>query len=235
MTTGKQVYELAQKHKGEKYVFGALAPKSDANYKGPWDCAELVAWTIYQLTHLLYGCAKNDGKPDTADSYTGFFDRDAKELGTIISVNDAYSTPGALLLRVAGNGQVGHIVICRGDGTTIEAHSTKTGVINSVVTGRRWDYGILIPWITYTKIEIPDIKDRNQKPVEKIYRYTKPLMKDPVIGKIQAALKFPPSDIDNIYGTQTYDAVRAFQLQKGLVPDGEVGPNTLAALGISVS
>ena len=37
---------------------------------------------------------------------------------------------------------------------------------------------------------------------------------------------------DGIYGSQTKKAVMQFQQQHGLAVDGEVGPLTLAALGL---
>lgn len=220
MTTGAQIISLAEKHIGEKYVLGVIAPKNQESYTGPWDCAEFMSFIVYQLTQRLYGCANNNGRPDTADAYSGFWPRDAKEIGTLISINDGFATPGAALIRTAGNGLIGHSVFSDGKGGTVEAHSSKRGVIRNVVTGRRWDYAILVPWIDYTKNTIPDIRDVNQKPVEKIYRFTHPMMNDPFIKKIQAVLKIPA---DGLYGQQTFNAVKAFQRVNGLVADGEVG------------
>jgi peptidoglycan hydrolase-like protein with peptidoglycan-binding domain len=51
----------------------------------------------------------------------------------------------------------------------------------------------------------------------------------------QPALKeqgISPGKIDGIYGLHTAAAVNAFQVAHGLVPDGEVGPETAQALGI---
>lgn len=41
-------------------------------------------------------------------------------------------------------------------------------------------------------------------------------------------------DVDGVFGSQTHDAVEAFQADNGLKVDGIVGVNTLAALGISL-
>jgi len=53
------------------------------------------------------------------------------------------------------------------------------------------------------------------------------------IGKIQQALKdlgYNPGTIDNKFGPNTADAVRAFQQANGLTVDGDPGPDTVAAI-----
>lgn len=47
--------------------------------------------------------------------------------------------------------------------------------------------------------------------------------------------KYLIGDVDGIYGAETYRAVRRFQAKNGLKVDGVVGPDTAAALGISLS
>ena len=55
MPTGKQFLTVAAKHVGEGYVLGALAPKNNSNWKGPWDCAEFVSWVTYRLPASCLG------------------------------------------------------------------------------------------------------------------------------------------------------------------------------------
>jgi N-acetylmuramoyl-L-alanine amidase len=242
MKTGKDLFALLNQHKGEQYHLGVLVPKANPTYRGSWDCAEVVAWGYYQLTGKLYGCANNQGNPNSADAYTGYLARDAKVIGKIIPINDAFKTPGALLLRVAASGVTGHVVVSDGKGSTIEAHSTKMGVINSVVTGRRWDYGILFPGLDYSPTPGVDPTKVNQYPAGVVYRFTSPLMHDTTghdpIKRLQIRLNslgFPCGNPDGAYGSKTMFAVRQFQLSKGnLVADGEVGKETLAALGITL-
>jgi N-acetylmuramoyl-L-alanine amidase len=232
--TGKELYKKMNSRMGSKYVLGTLAPKADADYKGPFDCAELASWSVYQVGAILYGCANNKGKPNTADAYTGFWSRDAHALGIIIPIDEAKSTEGAFLLRVAADGSVGHIVCSDGLGGTAEANSTKHGCINSVVDGRRWDFGIKIPDFTYVQnIKTPVIK----KPAQKVYRWTNPVMVDPAIGILQDklnALGYVVGKKDNVYGEKTYKAVKKFQNDRGLNPDGEAGAKTFAELGIKL-
>ncbi len=231
--SGQEILDLAKMHVGEQYVLGASVPKNNANWKGPWDCAEFTSWLAYQVAKKLYGCDNNLGKPATADAYTGYWNRDALKLGRIITLEEAAKTPGANVLRVPVTGQTGHIVVSDGKGGTVEAHSTKSGVITSTLSGRRWDYGILVPGIDYTakKSVVVDPPDHI------IYRYMLPMMVSAKVGEIQKALKkagYDPGGIDNIFGADTMNAVAAFQQSKGLVADGEVGQITAAALKITL-
>jgi len=59
-----------------------------------------------------------------------------------------------------------------------------------------------------------------------------------VVSEIQTRLKnwgYYNGDVDGVYGSQTEKAVRWFQQKNGLNVDGQVGDQTLAALGMSVS
>lgn len=228
MSTGQQLYDLGLKHVGEKYNFGAMVPKNYQDYTGLWDCAELASWLVYQVSERLYGCANNAGHPASADAYSGFWARDAEKIGKKISVADAAKTPGAAVVRVAGVDLIGHIVISDGKGGTVEAHSTKYGVITSTLTHRRWDFGVLVPWIDYVQTEeqLPPMK----KPA-KVYRWTKPMMQGEKIKEIQKALGLTP---DGYYGSKTFNAVRMFQKNENLVADGEVGPQTAARLRVTL-
>ena len=231
--TGNEILSLGNKHLREKYVLGAQVPKNNKSWKGPWDCAEFVSWAIFQVSGKLYGCDNNLGNPAVADSYTGYFGSDAGVRGKIITVEQAARTPGAAILRIPATGLTGHIVISDGTGGTVEAHSTAKGVINSVINGRRWDFGILVPWIDYQSQPIV----RYIAPDYTVYRYILPRMVSPKIGQIQRALKaagFDPNGIDNIFGPGTLKAVEAFQQANNLVADGEVGRQTATALGVNL-
>ena len=227
---GARLVQLGRRHIGEPYVLGALAPKSNPRWKGPWDCAEFASWLVFQTTGLLYGGASDAADPATADAFTGYWARDAERLGVRISVDHAMRTPGAAVLRRPQPGAVGHIVISDGRGGTVEAHSTKLGVIASTISGRRWDMGILVPQIEYTARETSP-----ERPV--VYRLTIPRMVGPAVKGIQRALRekgFSPGPVDGDFGPTTHAAVVSFQASRRLVIDGEVGPATARALGVQL-
>jgi N-acetylmuramoyl-L-alanine amidase len=236
MGTGQQLLRLSQKHVGEKYVFGATAPKENGSYRGPWDCAEFASWLVFQVSQKLYGCADNSAQPSRADAFTGFWGRDVASLGRKVSIEQAAGIPGAFVLRRPGSAgiKIGHVVVSDGAGGTIEAHSTKLGVIASSLKGRAWDFGVLIPWMEY-----PDANPTTVEPAsDQVLRLKDPFMKGTQVRSVQRLLKnagFNPGPVDGIYGHQTAAAVQAFQISKGLLPDAECGPTTLKALERMVS
>jgi hypothetical protein len=232
---GAHLLRAARRHLGERYQLGVLVPKDNANWRGPWDCAEFASWCVYQVASTLYGCANPAGDPASEEAYTGYWERDARSRARRISVEEAAVTPGALILRVPGGpAAVGHIVFSMGDTTTIEAHSSQRGVIQARVAGRRWDMGILIPEVRYTPA---DEAEPVPSPKVVVIRLTAPPMRGPAVRAIQRALAgagVHPGPIDGRFGAQTQAAVVAFQLARRLVPDGEVGPQTARALGVEL-
>lgn len=231
MPTGADIVALAKTRIGEKYV-NVLVPKDDANWHGPWDCAEFASWLVYQVSGVLYGCTDDTANPAKADAYTGAWKTDASTKGRMVSVSEAAGTPGAFLLRYPpAPGEMGHIAVSDGQGGTIEAAGSSTGVVAGKVSGRRWDTGVLPPGIDYTT------GSHSVTGPSTIYAVGQPNMAAAKVKEIQTALAahgFTPGDVDGEYGTNTALAAAAFQRAQGLIADGEVGPDTAKALGITL-
>lgn len=230
--TGNDLLNICKPKQGQKYVFGAVAPKDKADYNGPWDCAELPAWGIYQVSKTLFGCVNNKVEPSKADAYSGSFYDNAYSAGTLIPLSVALSQPGTIIGRKASNGRIGHVAIVVGDGKTFEAHSKNKGVIFSVSSGRTWDFALTVPGFTYEKL--PVVKYEQPKIV---YRNKIPMMISKCIGDIQSALNAnleTKLNIDNKFGIKTELAVFEYQRLKGLVVDGMVGPETANSLNIKL-
>ena len=234
MATGTDVIKLANKHVGEQYIFGAFAPKDNANWKGPWDCAEFASWVAFQITGVLLGCLNDSDNPALADAFSGAWARDAAAAHLPISIGQASATAGAVLIRKPAPTGTGHVAISQGDGTTVEAHSSAKGVCNARVDGRRWDLAMLLPLVDYPD-ELESAVVRPPSGLE--LRLASPPMSGALVKPLQRKLKargIDPGEIDGVFGPHTDAAVRAFQLQAGLVPDGEAGDVTLEQLGVNV-
>ncbi len=226
------VFALAIKHLNEPYVLGARAPMANSKWKGPWDCAEFASWCLFQSTGILFGVQPRNN-PVTADAFTGFWADQAQDANAIVPIETAARTIGAFLVRKPATGKIGHIVISDGQGGTVEAHSSATGVIRSTLANRRWDMGIVIPGvIAHASPDLPPIEV-----AARTLRVESPLIAAEIVKDVQRALLkrgFFPGSADGVYGPQTADAVRQFQAKNGLVADGEVGPATFKALKIPV-
>ncbi len=114
---------------GDRYVFGAEARLSDPDPR-EFDCSELVQWAAHQV-----GITIPDG--------TKYQLPHCERAGTLISVEEAVRTRGALLFRP------GHVAISLGDGRTIEAKGSAYGVGRFSAHGRGWTTGALIPGMKY--------------------------------------------------------------------------------------
>lgn len=233
MATGADILALARTRINEPYV-NRRVPKNDPDWHGPWDCAEFTSWLVYQVSERLYGCLDNSENPARADAYTGSWKADSRRLGQRISSRQAAGTVGAMLLRYPPQpGTMGHIAVSDGNGGTVEARGRAYGVVAYTASGRDWDTGVLIPWISYDGaagglvLEAPRL----------LYAIGREGMDPMVVERIQRSLQergFDPGPIDGLFGHRTTSAVAAFQASLGLVVDGAVGPDTAGRLGISL-
>lgn len=227
---------------GQRYVLGAKAPKDDARYAGPWDCAELASWGVYQTVGVLFGVSGTD--PRTADAYSGHWARDGEALpllnlgqrvpesGARVPIAVGCNTPGAVLVRRPQAGLTGHVAVSQGEGRTVEAYDSSKGVIESKSTGRRWDLAVLVPGLVF---DVRSAIITDSPPVLAVGS------KGEDVRRVQTRLnelQYPGAPwrrlvVDGDYGVATAHAVAAFQRDRGLVADGETGPITRKALGIA--
>lgn len=234
MTDGEKMLRLAETRIGEKYV-NVLVPKNNKNWHGPWDCAEFMSWLVYQVGGVLYGCVDDKGDPASVEAYTGAWQTNSKKLGKRVPKEQAAATAGAILLRYPpAPGAMGHIVVSDGKGGTVEAMGKAYGVRRGKVSGRVWDTGVFVPKFSYGEAG-NDVAVAEPKV---IYAVGRPDMKASVVKSIQRALKdfgIDPGPINGEYSSLTAAAVGAFQATKGLVVDGQVGPQTARRLKIDLN
>lgn len=113
--------------RGGRYVFGAKGPKN-------YDCS---GFTYAGVTGI--GLPFEHGSKQQYDY--------CRRKGTLTSVNEALRTPGRLLFRI-GVTPVNHVAVSLGNGSTIEAHSSKTGIgVFGGAANRRWTHGARVPGI----------------------------------------------------------------------------------------
>jgi cell wall-associated NlpC family hydrolase len=106
---------------GDQYIWGAHTSPSDPD-PAAFDCSELTKWAAARVGVTI---------PDGAVAQY----LQIKEHGTLMSVDEALRTPGALLFRYnhepTGPGDIpsdSHVAISLGDGRTIEARGRNYGV-----------------------------------------------------------------------------------------------------------
>lgn len=227
MFEGEDVLKTAEAHLGEPYVLGARAELDNADYKGPWDCAEFASWCVFQTYGVLFGTTQYGAGPDP---YSGAWIEQARAASMLVGANEAAHTPGAVLLRARGAGLIGHVAISDGTGGTIEARGSRYGVVRAPAAGRLWHHGCHVPGVRYT----PNPPRARVEPPS-LLELAGPLMRGSWVKAVQEALRrhgFDPGPADGIYGRRTAKAVTAFQARAGLVPDAITGPETARALGL---
>jgi len=133
--TGKAVVAKAMTQAGDPYIFGTEVDLNDPNPDG-FDCSELLQWVCAQLKVM----------PKMPDGASAQLDHCIAH-NTTITVAEGVKIAGALLFRISPTGN--HVVISRGDGSTIEAKGSAYGVGVFSTAGRGWTHAAKIPGVTY--------------------------------------------------------------------------------------
>lgn len=130
--------QTALSQAGDKYVYGAEASASNPN-PSAFDCSELVEWALGRIGFRFVDGAENQYNT-------------CKRNGTLLTVDQAIRTRGALLFRIgaASGGNSGdHVAISQGNGETIEARGRAYGVgVWSATSGRKWTHAGMVPGLT---------------------------------------------------------------------------------------
>lgn len=128
---------MAETQLGGRYVYGAEVSPTDPDPVGhgmAFDCSELVQWAADISGGYM---------PDGTSGQLAW----CKKNNTLIDVFDAFHIRGAVV-GIETSGEQ-HIVISRGDNTTIEARGAAYGVVEYTLKNRPWNWAALIPGMTY--------------------------------------------------------------------------------------
>ena len=143
MITGRDVANKMLELRGTPYIFG-YEIKFGVHRPKATDCSESIEWT----------CRELGVKPVMPDGSWYQFQHCAKH-GNEISVDDAITTPGALLFYFSGDPwskyrpRAAHVAVSLGNGKTIEARSSKLGTKVFSAYNRGWTHAALIPGVSY--------------------------------------------------------------------------------------
>lgn len=183
------------------------------------DCSGLLAWAVRTLGGSIY-----HGSNTIWNSYT-----DPDHRGAV--AGSITIPPGAAVFQVS-DGRRTHIGLYIGGGKCIEARGTQAGVIESDIS--IWDewaellvkYGGEFMKVDYDlPYEALEIMPQTLRKGD-----SGSLVKTLQNSLIEAGCDVGSKGADGHFGTATQSAVRKFQTEHNLNPDGIVGPLTWAAL-----
>lgn len=143
-----EVIEEARHWLGVKYRFGAEVVDSASihsdPYKTGWDCSEFVEFVLAKL-----GYEGLMGKPFPDGSWNQH--ALCVKHCTLISIDTARRTPGALIFRRNGSaGQINHVAFTTGRNGTVEARGRKLGTGEWPWRDAEWSDAALIPHVDYS-------------------------------------------------------------------------------------
>lgn len=182
------------------------------------DCSGLYVWAYKQLGAKIY-----HGSNTIWKKYTTTRKGKVSDLVTI--------RPGTAVFQYReSDGNRHHIGLYIGDGMCIEAKGTAYGVVKSE----------LAQWDEYGELADVDYTGMPEEPVVQSRRTLRKGSSGADVEYLQKLLKAKGYDlgnsgpnkdgVDGKFGSETLSAVRAYQSDHNLKPDGIVGKDTWAAL-----
>lgn len=237
-TEGQKLIDIGKSRVGQAYVLGANVPLNNANWSGPWDCAEFASWCVYQAYGLLFGVGGSTNVAN-AEPFSGHWFADARKHGRVIPWREALAIPGAVLIRRPTPGLIGHVAFAMGDGKrTLEARSKALGVgIFDKADTRSWDIGCLLPGVDYGIAAVGSAEASTRSYPASYLWLKRPHFKGPEVVALQRALVAAHIDagsIDGDFGSQTRAALISLQVMHGLEVDGVFGPSSARVLNLAL-
>lgn len=178
------------------------------------DCSGMFVWAYKRFGKFIY-----HGSDTIWRKYTSMTGR----------VEGTLSIRPGTAVFMETDGKRTHIGLYVGDGkygtgTVIEAQGTRAGVVESDIS--RWDEWGMLTDVDYEGVAANEIRVA----LPTLRRGDEGAAVKELQTILNATGKYGGLEVDGIYGRATMAAVRAFQGDNGLTPDGICGPLTWAAL-----
>lgn len=163
------------------------------------------------------------------------------DCGTRGQLNRGKRTDGQVLqpgtaVFTGDSSKHGHIGCYVGGGKVIEASGTKVGVIESDITNSKWTWWGELKGVAYEVYPEPEPSpapepqpDPEKRPTLRRGDKGQYVMEAQML-LVQRGYQLPKYGCDGDFGSETLEAVKAFQKENGLKADGVVGPKTWEAL-----
>lgn len=188
------------------------------------DCVGLIKGYYWELDGVIK--YKRDGLPDKGAK--GMYNA-AKVKGKI--ADGMPEIPGILVWTQTQ----GHVGVYVGDGMVVEARGFAYGVQRNALAKRAFTHWGLCPYVTYTEDEQTLAIETAGSATDDTRPTLRKGSKGAAVMELQGLLlkagcTLPEYGADGTYGTETVEAVKAFQATNALTSDGICGPLTWAKL-----
>lgn len=197
-------------------------------YGGKWvgrrvaDCSGLFSWAFKQLGGYMY-----HGSNTMWSKYCQ--EKGALKAGKRTDGQELI--PGTAVFTGATEAKHDHVGLYAGDGIVIEAKGTKSGVVTSKITDKRWNWWGELKGVEYhqgkSSQEVPSMPDARPTIRKGSRGDAVKLLQTMLISR---GYSVGSSGADGVFGANTDKAVREYQYASGLNADGVVGPLTWAEL-----